>query len=421
MGMVLAPDARGSLPISLFLLSASSLVALLAARSLSASGPALLLVCGAILRFTLLFRAPDLSDDVYRYAWDARVAATGFSPYALAPNDPRLRGTAPDLRLRVAHGDLRTIYPPVAQATFRAAGLFPGVLALKILFAAADLSIVWLITRLGGPVSGYAAALYAFHPLALTESAGQGHLDALGVALLLASLLAVLRRRPLASGTTFALSVLAKYVPLSAAIPFARRGRWKFVCAASLTAGAIWLAASRGGASPAAGLSDYARRWEFNSLLYPAVRSAFDAGEVPDRAKELFIRVKERLGHPPWTARVFPFFYSGFFARATLGTILAAALVTIGFRVRDTETAVFASLAALVLLAPTLHPWYLLWILPFAARRRDPAFLYLSFAIPVSYALLYPVPGLSRGFVYAVEYLPFAALLLRQALRGRAP
>src|SRR5205085_9629358 len=141
---------------------------------------------------------------------------------------PAVVHIAPDLRRRVAHGDLRTVYPPVAQAAFSAAGLIPGVAALKVLFAAADLSVVWLITLLGGPTSGYAAALYAFHPLALTESAGQGHLDALGVALLLASLVAVLRRRPLASGTTFALSVLAKYVPLSALIPFARKRRWKF-------------------------------------------------------------------------------------------------------------------------------------------------------------------------------------------------
>ena len=87
---------------------------------------------------------------------------------------------------------------------------------------------------------------------------------------------------------------------------------------------------------------------------------------------------------------------------------------------RDTETAVFASLAVVLMLAPTLHPWYLLWILPFAARRRNAAFLYLSFAIPVSYALLYPVPGLSRGVIYAIEYLPFAVLLLRPVGRARA-
>src|SRR5207248_4973329 len=111
-----------------------------------------------------------------------------------------------------------------------------------------------------------------------------------------------------------------------ALIPFARKGRWKFMGAATLTGATIWLAASSGGASPASGLPEYARRWEFNSLIYTGVRSAFEAGDVAGRAKELFIRVKERLGHPAWTRSVFPFFFPGFFARAFLSPILAGAL-----------------------------------------------------------------------------------------------
>ncbi len=79
----------------------------------------------------------------------------------------------------------------------------------------------------------------------------------------------------------------------------------------------------------------------------------------------------------------------------------------------DTERAVYASLAVLLLASPTLHPWYLLWVLPFAARRRDPAFLYLSFAVALSYALVHPVAWLPRALVYAFEYVPFALLLAR--------
>ena len=84
----------------------------------------------------------------------------------------------------------------------------------------------------------------------------------------------------------------------------------------------------------------------------------------------------------------------------------------IGWRVRRLESAVFASLSALLLLSPTLYPWYLLWILPFAAKRQNAAFLYLSFAIPLSYALLFPPPGIPAGFVLAAEYVPFAILLV---------
>ena len=99
-------------------------------------------------------------------------------------------------------------------------------------------------------------------------------------------------------------------------------------------------------------------------------------------AKDSFLDLKARWGHPAWTQGVFPYFYSAFFARVLLALLLAAALLVIALRVRGLEAGVFASLAALLLLSPTLHPWYLLWVLPFAASRREPAFLYLSFCVP---------------------------------------
>jgi len=114
---------------------------------------------------------------------------------------------------------------------------------------------------------------------------------------------------------------------------------------------------------------------------------------------------------------LFPFFDAGFFARAALAVVLAAALLTIAWRARSVEGAVFASLGALLLASPTLQPWYLLWVLPFAARRREPAFLYLSFAVAASYALLYPVAWLPRPLVFAVEFAPFTVLLARSLRR----
>jgi hypothetical protein len=128
-------------------------------------------------------------------------------------------------------------------------------------------------------------------------------------------------------------------------------------------------------------------------------------------AKGLFLGAKRGLGDPAWMESLFPFFYSGFFARAALAVLLAAVLGWIAWKIREPETAVFASIGALLLASPTLHPWYLLWVLPFAARGREPAFLYLSFVAPLAYALLYPVPWLPAPAVRVLEYAPFAFLL----------
>ena len=421
-GFLFAPDARRHLAPYLLLFLAGAAISLLAARILSASRnshPLFVLFSAALLRATLLARSPDLSDDAWRYLWDGSLAARGVSPYAYAPADPAVRDHAPDLYSRLGHRDVRTVYPPAAQAAFRVFGGGGSLLAWKTFAAAADVSVVALLAGAGGPGAGFAAALYAFHPLPVTESAGQGHLDSVGVALLLASLAHLFRRRRGLAGVAFAASVLTKYVSLAAAIPLLRRGRGKFLAAAVLSAAALWLAASRPGAPPVGGLGQYATRWDFNSPLYATTVGMMDAARFPATAKEIFLGLKERWGHPDWTLKVFPYFYSAFFARILLGLLLAALLIGIGWRVRRIEAAVFASLAALLLCSPTLYPWYLLWILPFAAKRREPAFLFLSFSIPLSYGLLYPLPGVSSLVIEAAEFIPFYALLLLTLRRSR--
>lgn len=405
----------------LLLFLAGALLSIFAARSLSASGLGFLLLCAGAFRLTLLFHAPDLSDDVYRYVWDGKVATTGRSPYAFAPDDPQVGELFPELRARVAHRELRTVYPPVAQAVFRVAASAPGegVLAMKAILGAADLAIVALLFAGGGAGAGFGAALYAFHPLAVTESAGQGHLDSLGIALVLAALIYLGRRRPVAAGMAFAGAVLAKYVPLAAVLPFARRGGWRFAAAALVAGATVWGLATRDRDYPIGSLSHYAARWEFNSLLYPAVSAAIESSHLPERAKAAYIGWKEGREQRPWMQRVFPWFYTAFFARAALALLLALVLVGIAVRKGETEGAVFASLGAFLLVSPTLHPWYLLWVLPFAAKRQEPAFFYLSCAAPLSYGLLYPLPGFTPTGIRLLEYVPFVALLGMTLWRSR--
>src|SRR6185369_10752224 len=104
----------------------------------------------------------------------------------------------------------------------------------------------------------FGAALYAALPLPVFESAGMGHLDSAGVALLLAALLHLRRRRPAVAGAGFALSVMTKYFAGFAALTLARRGRLRFAGAAIAVASAVWAAGAGGGASPGAGLSNFA-------------------------------------------------------------------------------------------------------------------------------------------------------------------
>jgi hypothetical protein len=264
--LLLLPDARARTGLYLIVFLAGFLLALLAARSLSASRLGFLLIAAGLFRATLLPRTPDLSDDIHRYRWDGEVARAGVSPYAHAPADPAVSPIDPGLRSRVAHPGIRTVYPPAAQAAFRVFGASP--LALKAFFSAADLAIVAMLWR-PGPGGAFAAALYAFHPLPVTETAAQGHLDSLGVALLLASLAGIGQGRRATAGIALAASVLTKYVSAAALPVLVRHNRARFLAAGGLFFALVWILAGRD-ASPAGGFSEFALRWDSNSVLYPA-------------------------------------------------------------------------------------------------------------------------------------------------------
>ncbi|TPW14160.1 MAG: hypothetical protein FD129_1129, partial [bacterium] len=49
-----------------------------------------LLAVGLLMRIPLLLAPPQLSDDIYRYLWDGRVAVIGVNPYRHAPTDTAL-------------------------------------------------------------------------------------------------------------------------------------------------------------------------------------------------------------------------------------------------------------------------------------------------------------------------------------------
>ena len=119
--------------------------------------------------------------------------------------------------------------------------------------------------------------------------------------------------------------------------------------------------------------------------------------------------------------RVWPYFYSEFFARAALALALAAGLAAIAIRIPDPVRATGASIGLLLLVSPVLHPWYLLWALPFAALSRSASFLYLSASVPLAYGLLYRTAYLSSPVILLLEYVPFSALLLREVWRAPSP
>ncbi|MEV0448480.1 glycosyltransferase family 87 protein [Streptomyces sp. NPDC050600] len=190
---------------------------------------------------TGLVAAPRTSTDSYRYAWDGRVQASGFSPYDHAPADPALAGLRDDWLFprgadcardgaglaplgdgrctRINRPAVHTIYPPVAEGWFvvvhalspegvRHKGLQVGAAVLALAVTGLLLGV---LGRRGDPRQ---AALWAWCPAVPVEAVDNAHVDVLAVLLSVGALALVARRRHVTGGVVLGLAVAAKLLPV---------------------------------------------------------------------------------------------------------------------------------------------------------------------------------------------------------------
>lgn len=202
-----------------FYLAAVVLTIVRGGKSGRMSGRALYLalVWAVLLRLVLLATTPSLSDDVFRYVWDGKVASSGIDPYAYPPAAPELESLRSPLWNGINHKSMSTPYPPVAEALFAAVyRLAPdsltGMQAAAIVF---DLAVVAVLLALLGRLNmdRNRVLIYAWNPLVLVQFAHSGHFDPAMLLPLLGSLLLLAFGQRVFSGISMGVSVLVKLVP----------------------------------------------------------------------------------------------------------------------------------------------------------------------------------------------------------------
>jgi rSAM/selenodomain-associated transferase 2 len=103
--------------------------------------------------------------------------------------------------------------------------------------------------------------------------------------------------------------------------------------------------------------------------------------------------------------------------------VLVFCLSFIYLTVHDRLRSAYLSIGVLLLLLPTLHPWYLTLMTPFLVFYPSRAWLFLHFAMILTFPALHVEyrSGILQeiNFVKLFEFLPFYAILIWDALRRR--
>ena len=337
-----AAQDRSNLPLVVGLVFAAGLFCLILWRW-SRLSVANIIFYALVLRLSLIGLPPSLSDDAYRYVWDGVVQHQGINPYQYPPEDSTLASLhdTPFYENLNSRGFI-SVYPPASQLVFRAGarlysqGWWQSHYAIKGLLVLAELMALFLLAKL---LTARLLILYALNPVVLLETAGQTHTESLLVLMLVLVVYLVKHGRGRWASASLAIAGWVKLFPFFF-FPFLwRRFGWRAVWPGALVAVALALpfAAPYVLRNVAASIDLYVRYFEFNAGLYYGIKEFLRWWTGDDWSKQLgpLLRTLFILGLPVLYA----------LDRRCKWPIARAMLVTTG---------------CYLVLATTVHPWYLL-------------------------------------------------------------
>lgn len=335
-------------------------------------------VLGGALLLRLLFLPllPSLTDDPYRYLWDGLLQLEGINPYQYVPEADALHAFREGVLFeRMNSRPYYSIYPPLTQITFAIGGIGAlldwqvGYYLLKLLFVAAEMGGVVLLSTL---TSARNVLLYAWNPLVLIETAGQGHTEALLVPFVVGLVWAV--RRGWGAGASLAVAGagLVKLYPFVLWPFLVRRFGLRAVWPGALLIGAVSVPYAAPYVLPhlKASIDLFAELFEFNAGPYYLVKHTLWAWTGAD-----------------WSKTIGPAFRALFL---TSLPVLYAADWWYDWSIRR---AGLWAVGLFLVLSTTVHPWYLVPMLLLAVMDQAPEWPWIWLAAASVGTYLFYVGG----------------------------
>ena len=348
------------------------------------------LLFAAVWHGLFLRMPPGPDDDIHRYVWDGRVQRLGYNPYIAVPDDPVLASLHTSETRTLNHPDLPSPYPAGAELFFRAVtAIHESTFAFKVAFVLCDFAIVLVlldVLRRTGQGAHWILA-FAWHPLLATEVAGSGHIDILGALLLLLSFAALLRRWRAVAALAFGLAVAVKLLPIVLLPLYWKRVRVRDVLLTAFIIALLYLPFLNHGRVPTGSLGTYALHFRFNDPVFATL---------------------ERVASPQFVVAL---------------AVLVGFICATWLRIKPVASSeAFAwPMAASLLCAPVVYPWYLLWLLPFARSLSTlPVIVWTVSIIPTYYVWHLRAmgrPWILPGWIMLLEYGSVAITAAIIALR----
>ncbi|MEO9474995.1 MAG: glycosyltransferase 87 family protein [Cyclobacteriaceae bacterium] len=362
---------------------------------------------GMLVRLILFLGLPSLSDDIFRFIWDGQLLAGGINPYLHTPRFifdslPNTPGLDQSLFSKLNSPDYYTIYPPLNQLIFWLSAVPDGNSSLiatniiRTLVLASEVASFFLLRNLLG-IHGRdqkLAAWYFLNPLIILDFTGNLHFEALVIFFILLGLNLVYMKKTGLAGIAFGFGIASKLLPLIFLPAMVINRNWKRGIIISAIAVSTCIVTFYPFISNElitnfqSSLGLYFQKFEFNASIYFLLRE---------------------IG----------FLIKGYNTIGVLGPVLSlvstTGIIAIAFlgawKKWPLEKTMLLTLFSYLLFTTTVHPWYILTLIPLGLVSGFYFPIFWSFVICCTY-LGYNATGfeLSAGWI-VFEYVSLLLFL----------
>src|SRR2546430_4686131 len=293
------------------------------------------LVLAAVWHIEFLRLPPGADDDIHRYLWDGRLQRLGYNPYIVVPIDPAVKGLHTPETRNLNNPDLPSPYPGGAELFSRAVtAIHESTFALRVAFVVCELAIILLLLDMlrRKQQGAHLVLAFAWNPLLAIEVAGSGHIDIVGALLLLVSAAALVRRWRAIAAVGLGLALAVKFLPIVLVPLYWKRVRIRDAALAAAVVGLLYVPFLDHGRIPIGSLGTYVQSFRLNGPVFAALHRVAPPQLLAGLAVlvGLVTATWLRSAAPEWSPDLFAW-----------------------------------PMAASLLCAPVVFPWYLLWLLPF--------------------------------------------------------
>lgn len=363
-----------------------------------------LFTAGLVLRVLLLFSIPNLSDDFYRFTWDGYLVVNGVNPFDWTPEEYVEAHPEDTLAVELFHAHSEnfktgmnskrffSIYPTINQSIYAVSYWLSespnqgNLLIMKCFMLIFEVVSFFLIVRLlrAHKKDPFWTYVYWLNPMVIIEFVGNLHFEGIALTFLLASFALLLKQKYLSSGLALAAAICTKINPIFLACISWREVKWKSLLKWWTVTGIVTI-----------GLLVFFLNLDNIGNFQRSFRLYFYVFEFNDS----FLRLGAYLGEliNGKTALAF------FMAILPPLTIIGILSLNLFKRFTISEKLMLAYFIYL-LLGTTVHPWYVLMLVPFAILSDWKFPLVWSYVSVWTY-YFYHFNGVKQeGWMIALEY-----------------